>query len=183
MKQNSTEKYDPSNIVVKDINFELMDKTYFLPLCRIAKKIVNHDAEDVVQELFEILWEKRKILHITGKLSLYLQQSVRNISHNYLAVKKKLLKYCEHIHDPDNWLNTQDTHDPHSIMEFQEILRKIDKVFENLPEECRKVFHLVWNEELKYREVAEKIGITVGAVGAQMNRAINKMREAFENEK
>ena len=183
MKQGSTEKYDPANIAVKDINFELMHQIYFLPLCTYAERFVNQDAEDMVQELFKTLWEKRETIHITRKLSSYLYQSVRNISYNYLAVKKKLFAvYDQDMHDTDDWINTIDNNDPLSLMISQEILMEIDKAIENLPEECRKVVHLLWNEGLKYREVAEILGITVGAVGAHVNRAMTKMRKVFENE-
>jgi len=184
MRNKNVKKYDPDNIAVKDINFNLMYKIWLHPLCRYAERFVNQDGEDIVQELFRVLWEKRETLFITEKLSSYLYKSVRNIRNNYLAVKEKSLKYFEHVqymHDAGDCAYIQDNSDLETMFIISETVKKIDNAIANLPENCRKVFNLVWKEELKYSEVAEKLGITVGTVGAQMNRAKKKMQQLFEN--
>jgi len=56
-----------------------------------------------------------------------------------------------------------------------------EKQIEDLPEQCRKVFVMVWYEGLTYKEVAEKLGISVGACGAHINRAMNKIKVSLVN--
>ena len=183
MKNENVEKYDPANIALKDIDFLRMYDTYYSPLCRFAEKFVNQDAEDIVQELFKILWEKRNTLRIIGKVSSYLYQSVRNISYSYLAEMKKLFKYYEYVqsilNSGDESL-THDDNDPLTMQITSESANGIDAVIGALPPQCRKIL-LLWNEEFSYQEIAQKLGITINTVRTQITRTKTKLRKLLEN--
>ena len=83
-------------------------------------------------------------------------------------------EYLENLYD-DN---------PLSSLITQEKQIAIEKAITTLPGQCRQVFELVWYERLKYHEIAYTLGITVGAVGKQLDRAKTKIRQSIEiNEK
>jgi len=181
-KNNNADKYDPANIAVKDINFKLMNKTYFHPLCNYAKRFVNQEAEDIVQDIFTILWEKRETIYIVGKLSSYLHRSVHNVCLNYLKRKVLLRKFCEQllsIYDIGD-LTTHDNNDPLTMLITHEMECEIEKGIEELPEQCRRVFEM-WLDDLTYQEIAEKLDIIVGSVRKQINIARGKLRKSYGN--
>ncbi len=176
---------DPVNIALKDMDFEWIYKVYFLALCRYSEGLVKpkEEAEDIVSNLFLVLWENRGNIQITRSLKSFLYQGVRNNSLKFLQHKKVMCKYRENIrnmHANDDWLLIHDNNDPMFIMMLQDLEREIEDAINALPEKCREIFDMVRIEELKYQEVADRLGISVGAVRKQVNRAMTKLRESFE---
>ena len=180
--QKQCEKYNPSNITLKDIDFNLMYKNYFNPLCRYAAKIVNQESEDIVHDLFVTMQEKRDTIYIKGALSPYLYRSIYNNCLKNLDHIKLERKYYENVQSNQEDIDYLHTHDknPQSIFIMQETNKIIEETIEALPEQCRKVFKLWWVEGLIYQEIAVKLGISVTAVGVQMNRARTKIRKSIE---
>lgn len=181
MKQNHAEKYNPTNIAVKDIDFELMSKTYFLPLCRYAEQFVNQYAEDMVQDVFRIMWEKRHTMPIIEKLSSYLYRGVHNQClkrQEHIKVERKYNEHVQRLHEEGDWLTAPNDKDPLFLLIYQEKKREIEKMIEDFPEQRREIL-LLRNEELSYQEIAEKLGVTIGTVKKQINRAMTKIWESL----
>ena len=61
-------------------------------------------------------------------------------------------------------------------MEFEELKGKIEAAIDMLPAQCKQVFNLSRFEEMKNKEVAEKLGISVKAVEAHITKALKKLR-------
>lgn len=61
-------------------------------------------------------------------------------------------------------------------IESAELKKKIQAVFEKLPEQCRLIFRLSRVEELRYKEIAEVLGISIKTVENQMGKALKIMR-------
>ena len=184
MKKDNTDKYDFSNIALQSIDFVGLYKTYYQPLCRFAKKIVDQDDEvdDIVSDFFVTLWEKRDTIHIKEKLSSYLYQSIRNICVNYLKhikVKRKHSELTLSMLDNDDWLSTYDKDDPLSLMILQEIEREIEKAILGLPDQCRMIFEM-WSEESEYQEIAEKLNTSLNVVRVQINHARRRLRNSID---
>jgi RNA polymerase sigma-70 factor (ECF subfamily) len=173
-------------IALKDTDFEWTYKTCYHALCRYAEGIIKQkeEAEDVVGDLFLMLWENRENIHIEKSLQSFLYRGVRNNSLKFLQHKKVMSKYCEHVHDmyaADDWLCIHEHNDPLSIMILQETKRKIDDAIAALPAQCREVFYRVKIEGLKYQEVADIMGISIGTVRKQISRAMTKLQESIED--
>lgn len=182
MKQNHAEKYNPSNITVIDINFELMNKTYFLPLCRFSEKFIHQDTEDIVQDIFETMWEKRDSIYIKGTLNSYLYRSVRNKCLDSKKHENVKRGYSEYVLDNSDSLSIQDYNNPQSILESQEREHEIDQAIDALPEQEGKVFRL-WLEGFSYQEIAEKLGKSINTVDVQIRRAKNKFSKMLDNKR
>ena len=179
MKQEHAGNPNPSNKDLKDEDIELMYRTYFRALCRYAQKIVKQieTAEDIVHDIFKTLWEKRKTIRITEKLSSYLFQSVHNKCGDFLKHERVKREHSEHIQTKYNNGDRsliQDDNDPCTIFITQEMMSNMDKKIEELPEQCRRVFELRL-EGLSYQEIAEKLSITIGSVRKQINVARRKL--------
>ena len=153
--------------------FEHLFKEFYAPLCGYAGKYL-HDrdlAEEVIQNLFCHLWEKRGGLSIKSSFSAYLYTSARNRCLNELRREKR---------------QQQDLSDTHLIhedggIEEIELDQQIEDAISSLPEMSRKVFLLNRVEGKKYAEIADFLGIGVKAVEANMSRALKKLREELKD--
>ena len=176
--------FNPTNIALKDIDFESMYRAYYSALCRYAEGIVKQkeDAEDIVNDIFMTLWGNRENMYITKSLKSYLYQCVHNNCLKFIQHKNVSYKYSEYIQNKRDlgYLRTHDDNDPESTLISQELENKMDNTKNTLPEQCRKIFDLVRSDGLKYKEVADIMRITIGTVRKQVNRAIIKLRKSFE---
>lgn len=155
--------------------FELVFKEYYAMLCNFAYSYLKDEiqAEEVVQEVFYKIWEKRRSLKIKSSLKSYLMQAVKNtalkqIRHEQVANRYK--DYALHI-------NTKETIDPSQELNAKEIAGIIGRTLNELPDRCREIFTLSRYEGLKYAEIAKKLSISVKTVEANMGKALKIFRE------
>jgi RNA polymerase sigma-70 factor (ECF subfamily) len=155
--------------------FEQVFRAYFKSLhvyaCTLLREPVA--AEEMVQTVFVRLWEKRMDLEIREKLSSYLYRAVHNESMNYLKHLKRRSTY-------QSYAMRQQTHtrntDASGKLSLRELEGRLQKALNELPEQCRTVFQLSRFEELRYKEIADKLGISVKTVENQMGKALKLMR-------
>ena len=134
----------------------------------------NLAAEDIVQEVFIRFWQLRKNLKITDSVPGYLCKAVDHRCHNYLEHLKVKHRYEESQKWEELVEEVPEDEDELNIM------RERLKVFvDSLPEKCREIFVLACIEGLKYREVAERLDVSVNTVKTQLKRAYSKLRTEF----
>jgi RNA polymerase sigma-70 factor (ECF subfamily) len=129
-------------------------------------------AEEVVSNVFLKVWIKRKELHHIQNIETYLFISVKNQSLNYIKqFSNYRVVYLEEtgIHELLN------VHDPEKELERRELIFKMKRAIDTLPQQCKMVFTLIKEEELKYKEVAEILGISPRTVETQLVRALQKL--------
>jgi RNA polymerase sigma-70 factor (ECF subfamily) len=156
--------------------FEALFRTYFQPLSLYAASIIHsqEDGEEIVQDLFFQIWEKRQQLHITSSLKSYLYRSVRNRCLNFIKHQKVKEKYRqEAVQQFSEAVNEPPSDAP-------ELKEKIQAAITTLPARCREVFELSRFEGLKYREIAEVLGISPKTVEVQMGKALKTLRKELK---
>ena len=129
-------------------------------------------AEEIVQEMFFNFWQKKDKMDISTSLEAYLFRSVRNACLNYL----KHLKVREEHRLATNAELRRKEQEVHDRMEALELQERIDRIIEQLPPERQKIFKMSRFEELKYKEIAEKLNISVKTVEVQMSKALKFLR-------
>jgi RNA polymerase sigma-70 factor (ECF subfamily) len=155
--------------------------TYYPRLVLFANKFTNDmdAAKDIVQDTFTALWEKAESLTIERSPSAYLFQIVRNKSLNYKRhqdIKRNVKDEIRHQINECERRVYADFKDPfHSLLEA-ELDKRISCVIEMLPEKCRDVFKMSRKEQLKNREIADKLGISVKMVEKYISKAIRVLR-------
>lgn len=153
--------------------YEFIFRQYYQGLCNYANMFLKDmdNAEEIVQQVFVKLWEKREQTVIEGSVKSYLYKSVYNTSMNELKHRK--IK--------ENYLQMQSTNEhiehPLSESNLKELERNIEKALLNLPEQCRLIFKMSRFEDLKYREIADVLNISPKTVENQMGKALRLMRE------
>lgn len=151
--------------------YEKIFRELFKPLCSFALNYVGDwdEARNLVHEVFISVWEKFDSLPADTQYRSYLFTAVRNRCLNYLRDKKKLLA-LEKVGEADlSEMNTS--------LETAELEQAIAQAINSLPDKCRQIFELNRGEGLKYAEIAEKLGISVKTVEAQMSKALSVLRE------
>lgn len=149
---------------------EKLFKEYFKPLCGFAVKYVADldDAKNIVHEVFVSLWEKWGSFESDTNYRAYLYTAVRNRCHNHLRDRKTTVG-IEAI--------THQAADPGQELETKELQQEIDFAIQTLPEKCRMIFEMSRFEGLKYTEIADRMGISVKTVEAQMTKALSLLRD------
>jgi len=143
----------------------------------------NAVSEDIVQEVFFNLWEKRKELIITVSLSSYLFRSVHNRSIQYLRHKKVTdnyqLNYQLKLKEADILYHTSGDY-TFSEIQFKEIEKIIKATFESLPDKTKEIFSLSRNHVNTNKEIADKLNIDIKTVEYHITKALGILREALK---
>jgi RNA polymerase sigma-70 factor (family 1) len=154
--------------------FDALFRAYYEPLCNYACSIVDANmdvAEDIVQERFFKLWEKREETDIRYSVKAYLYKMVYNACLNHIRHEKTQAKYKLYN---AIYVEQNPTVQAEGAYDIQE---NVQKAIASLPEQCRHVFELNRFEELKYREIADLLGISIKTVENHIGKALRIMRE------
>jgi RNA polymerase sigma-70 factor, ECF subfamily len=159
-----------------EIAFELLFRKYYLRLCGFATRFVSDtiEAEEIVQEVFVKIWNKREQLKLDDKLKPYLFKSVQNLCYNFLEHKKVVDDY--HAVLAIVYENQAEEFSAYETVLFNEFQKRVDEAISTLPEQCRIIFEFSRKEGLKYSEIAEKLNISIKTVETQMSRALARLK-------
>lgn len=159
--------------VSEELVFEQLFRSQFRKLYVHAFGIVREEtaAREVVQQVFFKLWRKKELLNKPVPLNAYLYKAVYNESINHLN-RVKLWS----AHNQARQKLISDTISSGERSDVKDLERKIAEVLSELPDRCRTVFQLSRYEELKYEEIAEKLGISVKAVEKHITKALKIFR-------
>ncbi len=151
---------------------QLFDK-YYMPLCVYSLKYCDSFplAEDIVQDLFVKIWDEKLYMKFDNPVSPYLFKSVRN---NTLQVLKKESKY--QFDDIEKMVNNLMEEEPLDFATLEEEKKKLFDQVEALPEKSKEVFKAIVLENMKYKEVAEHLDISVNTVKTHYARALKQLR-------
>lgn len=155
--------------------FEKVFKSHFKSLHSYAYTIVKDDmaAEEMVQNVFCKIWERKGQLDIETSLTAYLYRAVYNESLNYIKHQKVKLAYQAHA---SYQLNQQHTETASKKILLGDLEQNLRKAMSELPEQCRTIFQMSRFDELKYQEIADKLGISIKTVENQMGKALKLLR-------
>lgn len=153
---------------------------YYHPLCFYAEKYLKNDddVQDIVQEIFVTVWEKKLSFPNEYALKAYLYSSV------YHACIDKIKLSGIHQKHQDYILAGMEEADSRSYLTDRietEVLTELFQAIDNLPAECRKVFKLSYLEGLPIEDVAGKLDISVYTVKSQRARAKKLLQENLKN--
>ncbi len=147
-------------------------------LCNYALKYVRllEVSEEIVQELFINIWERRAELSVKGSMVGYLYGAARYRCINYLRIQ--LPKDQATTESVD--LAEESTVGFEDELIDQDIKRRLRASIDSLPEKCRIIFLLAKEDGLTYQEIADELGVSVKTVENQMGIALKKLRTALK---
>lgn len=164
-------------------NFEKIYKLYYPKMIAFARNYIstNEDVENIVQDVFLVLWEKKDELELSCTLSTYLFTLVKNRCLNFLRHKLIEEEYNTQMKEEVGFklyaLESLE-YSYHSEKELQEI---IQRALDRLPERCREVFIKSRIEGLMYKEISDELGISIKTVENHIVAALKKLRVALKD--
>lgn len=170
------EKESPLRVLISDKrSFESLFHLHYSDLCSYAHHFIKDFAasEEIVQDLFVNLWAKKDVLEIKSSIKSYLFQSTKN----------RCLNLIKHIEVRENYkgFNKESRDQQESRvgteMEEAELSEKIEMAISSLPTERQRIFRMSRFEDLKYKEIAEKLEISIKTVENQMGKALKYLRD------
>nr|WP_282189232.1 RNA polymerase sigma-70 factor [Maribellus sp. YY47] len=159
-----------------ELAFEKLFRQYYRPLCVFATRILQdyEMAEEVVQDFFVKLWERKEGFIVDTSVKNYLFRSVKNLSINVIKHEQIKLKHAQQS------IAEAEANDYKDHFLEVDLELAIEKSINELPEKRREIFRLSREESLKYREIAERLNISIKTVEVQMGLAIKILREKLK---
>ena len=153
--------------------FSFLIDNYHHGLCVYANNLINNNiqAEDVVQNVFLHLWEKRERLNANHSIQSFLYKAVYNEfidqfrkTQAVLRIEKKYIEYLDSLIIDSNKEDTE------------ELITNVKEIIKKLPPKCKQVFELSKKEGLTNVEISEYLDVSVKAVEAQITKAFKILR-------
>jgi RNA polymerase sigma-70 factor (ECF subfamily) len=137
------------------------------------------DAEDLSQEVFIKAFSNLHTFNFNSSLQTWLYRITVN---TYLNQKAK--RNIDNTRQRDNAVELEsvlvDTINPEQEYEYNELLSRFENALQQLPERQREVFCLRYYDEMKYEEMSELLGTTVGGLKANYYHAVKKLTEILK---
>jgi RNA polymerase sigma-70 factor (family 1) len=157
--------------------FRQLFDLYYSPLCHFANAILldMEEAEDLTQELFSRLWEKKKTLATVENIKPFLYTAARNACLNHLKKSKRTTaRQQEMLYLAEN----DDTFLESRIIK-EELLLLIMQEIEALSPKYRDLVRMIFIEGLSYPEIADRLSIPLATLRKQKERAIQQLQTAL----
>jgi RNA polymerase sigma-70 factor, ECF subfamily len=155
---------------------ELLFRKYYASLCKSLYRVVRDAtfAEDIVQEVFLKVWEMRQDLQLDEAMQAYLYRSCYNTALNFLKTQKQNADVAtlEVMPGDDS---------AEKLLSLAETEAQVLAAIETLPPKTRLVFSLSRFEELSYKEIADRLDISVKSVEKHMGIALQRLREHLKS--
>jgi len=164
----------PNPLLYDDAVFERLFKEHFKALHAYANVMLRDEilAEEMVQNVFLKLWEKRDDVSVEISVKAYLYKMVHNACLNHFKHSKTKARYEDYA--THNMAGESDN--ATKQLELRELEERISEAMNDLPQQCRLIFQMSRFEELKYKEIAEQLGLSIKTVENQMGKALKLMR-------
>lgn len=159
-----------------DEKVEILFRKYYPSLCKSLYRILKDSslAEDIVQEVFLKVWDKRESLELNEAIQAYLYRSCYHAALN-------LLKKQQPLHAlPSLTVEVCSDEDTAKTLHFLETEQIILAAIEKLPPQTKRVFSLSRFEELSYKEIAQKLDISLKSVEKHISIALQRLREQLK---
>ena len=127
-------------------------------------------SEDLVQDVFLQLWEKRQSIRKETVRS-FLFTVAKNAFLKNIRTKKYDLKF------KSGYFEKIENESPEFILELKEFDSTLQNTISELPEKCRIIYLMSRIDDMTYAEIAENLGVGVKAVEKQMSKALAILRE------
>jgi RNA polymerase sigma-70 factor (ECF subfamily) len=164
-------------------SFEVLFRRYQGSLCLFSYNISKNDkaAEEIVNDVFFKIWDKRGQIQITSGIKPYLFRSVFNASIDYLEQNRaKNLNSFVEIDKEIRQISGIDEDYIFNYLENEKVEKDVMAAIEQLPEQCKVVFCLSRFDLLTYHEISERLNISVNTVKTQISRALESLRKQLE---
>ena len=163
------------NVVAFDSLFEVYSQKLFGFAFKYFKNEV--EAEELVQEVFVLVWEHRQSLKSELSFKSYLFTIALNHIRKYFNKKAISLRYLESLQHDNELTDSENVHD-----DYESMMNQINQLIEQMPSRRREIFIKSKFEGKSSKEVAAELNISAGTVDNQVSEALRYIRSRLSNE-
>lgn len=160
--------------------FQQLFRDNYAELLVFAAGLVGEgDAEDVVVDVFADLWSRRDTLLVGDRMRNLLFKSVYNKSVNVLhqrKVKASHIVLLDELQSLRMDYLSSSAANPQQLTEAGELQSHLDSAISALPEKCRQVFRLKYQQGMAHRDIAESLEISQRTVESHLYHALSLLR-------
>lgn len=155
-------------------------RAYTEPLYwQIRRLVDNHDdANDLLQNTFMKAWQSLENFRGDARLSTWLHKIAINESLTFLEREKR--RQTLSLDDPESSASSRIEAD--TMIDGDALALKLRKAVAMLPEKQRLVFNMRYFDEMKYEDISEIVGTSVGALKASYHHAVKKIEDFLREE-
>lgn len=149
---------------------------HYICLCKYVYSIIlnKEETEDIVQELFLKLWKNRTKIKITDNATGYLYRMAKNSTLNYIRDSKR------YVEVNDSCLDIVSNNNEFEEFEIMEYKNALYECIDQLPARCKEVLILHRVEQMKQKEISEKLGISVKTIKNQLWASLQRLKKCLE---
>ena len=157
----------------KERAFELIIKKYEQKIYWLIRRYVNdhNDADDLMQEVFIKIWKGLANFREDSQLYTWMFRIASNECVNFHRKNKQKVQVAIEDVNEQEFIN-QVGDNP---MDGNKIQQKLQLAIDTLPEKQKMVFHLKYYQEMKYEDMSQLLGTSVGALKASFHIAVKKI--------
>ena len=161
------------------IYYDLFKQHYSALLFYAARLVGEDDAEDIVQDVFVELWNNKSKIDFDDHIKSFLYRAVYTRSINFLKHKSVVDGYTseekEFFAQKIAYYNYENS-EVMARLENMELKKEILSAINDLPDQSRKVFKMSYLYDMKNKEIADILGISLRTVEAHMYKALKILR-------
>lgn len=168
-----------------DLTYKALFRRYYPSLIFYATRLIgDEEAEDVVQDVFVELWRRKEMIEVGDQIQALLYRAVytrslnalkhRSIKDGYCAAMEEINQRRAEFYQPDN-------NEVIRRIEDRELRKEIYDAINELPEKCKEVFKLSYLHEMKNKEIADVLNISLRTVEAHMYKALKILRSRLNH--
>ncbi len=161
------------------IAFDCLYRRYYRKIYQFSFRILksSEDAENIVQDVFLTLFEKRLRIEKCSSVRCYIFTITYNSAVSQIRRKAKESRYLEYLKSIQ--VSSQAPADLQ--LEHDQLVDRLNNIVNSLPDRQREVYNLHRNKGLKYKEIASRMNLSVNTIENHMSRAIKKIRQEMSN--
>lgn len=158
--------------------------SHYSKLVRFAMGIVDYieDAENITQDVFMTLLEKKDIFCQVENINAYIYKSVRNKCLDHIKsrlVHRSYESAMQSFYEEELRMLHQ-TSNNFDVNYEEKIEMQVIEAINTLPTRCKEIFIMSRYEGLKYKEISERLGLSVNTVDVQIGIALKKLRQRLK---
>ncbi|NLR67847.1 sigma-70 family RNA polymerase sigma factor [Chitinophaga varians] len=159
--------------------FTTIYKRYWKLLFSVAANKLDNleEAEELVQDIFSDLWDRRETLALTGALPAYLAVATKYRVINLQARKKRAKAYSSYAREN---ISPED-HSTEQWLRFEDLKGLLSGLVAALPERCRLTYQLSREMGLSHKEIAQRMNISEKAVEHNLARAVKTLKSGLKH--
>lgn len=169
-----------------DVTYQDLFRKYYSSLLFYATQLLGDEEEaaDVVQDVFVDLWNRKDSVDIGDQIQAFLYRAVytralnalkhKSIENSYCAAQEEINQQRIEFYQPDN-------NEVIRRIEDSELKKEIYDAINELPDKCRMVFKLSYLRDMKNKEIADALGVSLRTIEAHMYKALKLLRGRLEH--